>query len=232
MTDSIYSVQSARSSRYPLILFAIYAIVWIALAIAPLDRHDWLLENALVLIALPLTIMHHRKQPFTHWTYTLLWIFMLLHAIGAHYTYSKVPYDEWMRTLTGYRLNDLLGFERNHFDRLVHFLYGALLLPVFWELFAPHISGSQAMRYLLVATFITSHAGIYEVIEWAAAAFFGGDLGVAYLGTQGDEWDAQKDMGLAMLGTLGMVAFMVLRKTPADARGVTNAPPAAKLPTS
>lgn len=182
-----------------------------ALAISPLDRHDWLLENALVLIALPLVILRHRKQPFSDTTYTMLWIFMLLHAIGAHYTYAKVPYDEWMQTLTGHRLNDLLGFERNHFDRLVHFLYGVLWFPLFWELFAPRITGSKALRYLLVATFIVSHAGIYEVIEWAAAAFFGGDLGTAYLGTQGDEWDAQKDMGLAMVGTLFIVAWMVLR---------------------
>lgn len=211
MDHSIRATQT--NSIYPLILLALYAIVWIALAIAPLDRHDWLLENVLVLIALPLTILHHRKQPFTHRTYTLLWIFMLLHAIGAHYTYAKVPYNEWTQALTGHRLNDLFDVRRNHFDRLVHFLYGALLFPVFWELFAPHITGSRALRFLLVTAFIVSHAGIYEVIEWAAAAFFGGDLGVAYLGTQGDEWDAQKDMAMAMCGTLITVACMALAMT-------------------
>lgn len=216
-----------KSSAYPLILFAIYSIVWIALAIAPLDRHDWLLENALVFIAVPLTLIHHRKQPFSNRVYTLLWIFMLLHAIGAHYTYAKVPYDDWIQALTGHRLNDLLGFQRNHFDRLEHFLYGALLFPVYWELFSPHINGSRALRFLLVTTFIMSHAGIYEVIEWAAAAFFGGDLGVAYLGTQGDEWDAQKDMGLAMCGTLITVLCMTI-----GGAGVTNRQPAAKLPCS
>lgn len=203
--------RTQTSAIYPLILLAIYAVAWIALAIAPLDRHDWLLENALVLIALPLIIWRHRKQPFSNSTYTMLWVFMLLHAIGAHYTYAKVPYDDWMQTLTGHTLNDLLGFERNHFDRLVHFLYGVLWFPLFWELFAPRIGGSKALRYLLVTTFLMSHAGIYEVIEWAAAAFFGGDLGVAYLGTQGDEWDAQKDMALAMVGTLIIAAWMVFR---------------------
>lgn len=190
---------------------AIYTIAWIALAIAPLDRHDWMLENVLVLIALPLIIFRHRKRPFSNSTYTMLWIFMLLHAIGAHYTYAKVPYDDWLHAVSGHRLNDLFGFERNHFDRLVHFLYGALLFPVFWEIFAAHINGARALRYVLVAAFIMSHAGIYEVIEWAAAAFFGGDLGVAYLGTQGDEWDAQKDMALAMIGTLITAAIMLMR---------------------
>jgi putative membrane protein len=219
-------------NKYPLILLAIYTTVWIALAIAPLDRHDWLLENVLVVIAAPLIFIHYRKHPFTNRTYTLLWLFMLLHAIGAHYTYAKVPYDDWMQTLTGHRLNDLLHVHRNHFDRLVHFLYGALLFPVFWELFTPHINGSRALRFLLVIAFITSHAGIYEVIEWAAAAFFGGDLGVAYLGTQGDEWDAQKDMALAICGTLLTALFMALGMGFRGGLQVTNRWPTAKLPPS
>jgi putative membrane protein len=195
------------STTYPLILLGIYLIAWIALAIEPLYRHDWLLENVLPLIAVPLTVFTYRTLRFTNRTYTLLWIFMLLHAVGAHYTYAEVPYDDWIEALSGYRLNDLLGWQRNHFDRLVHFLYGFLLFPVFWELFAPRMKAPLALRYLLVITFIMSHAGIYEVVEWAAAEFFGGDLGVAYLGTQGDEWDAQRDMGLAMIGTLLMAGL-------------------------
>ncbi|MDB6060674.1 MAG: rane protein [Verrucomicrobiaceae bacterium] len=199
----------SETASFPPILLAIYVIAWIALAIAPLDRHDWLLENALPAIAIPLLIFTYRWQRFTNTTYTLLLVFMLLHAIGAHYTYAKVPYDDWFQTLSGHRLNDLLGLQRNAFDRLVHFLYGALLFPVFWELFAPHIDG-RGWRYFLVGAFITSHAGIYEVIEWLAAAGFGGDLGTAYLGTQGDEWDAQKDMAMAMCGTLLTIAIMLL----------------------
>jgi len=197
-----HSLSSQQTSLYPSILFAIYVATWLALAIAPLDRHDWLLENVLVAITIPLLVFGYSRYRFSNPTYTLLWIFMLLHAVGAHYTYAKVPYDNWLQALTGYRLDTLLHLQRNHFDRLVHFLYGALLFPAFWELFAPRIHGSRALKFLLVIAFIMSHAGIYEVIEWAAAAFFGGDLGVAYLGTQGDEWDAQKDMALAMCGTL------------------------------
>lgn len=191
-----------RNATYPLLLLSVYGIAWIALAIAPLDRHDWMLENVLPLIAVPLLIAFYRNYRFTDRAYTLLWVFMLLHALGAHYTYAKVPYDDWLQQLTGTRLNDMLGWQRNHFDRVVHFLYGALLFPLFWELFAPRIYGGLKLKNLLVITFMMAHAGIYEVVEWGAAAFFGGDLGVAYLGTQGDEWDAQKDMALAMGGTL------------------------------
>jgi putative membrane protein len=201
ITQPLSDIAKPQPATYPLTLLSIYVAAWIGLAIAPLYRHDWMLENVLPLLAVPLLIATYRWQRFTNRTYTLLFVFMLLHAIGAHYTYAQVPYDNWMQALTGHRLNDLLGLQRNHFDRLVHFLYGALLFPVFWELFAPRIEG-RGWRYLLVCAFIMSHAGIYEVIEWAAAAAFGGDLGVAYLGTQGDEWDAQKDMALAMCGTL------------------------------
>ncbi|MET0379695.1 MAG: DUF2238 domain-containing protein [Spongiibacteraceae bacterium] len=197
-----------QDSIYPLLLLASYGIAWIALAIAPLDRYDWMLENVLPLVAVPLLIIFHRKYRFSNCTYTLLWLFMLLHALGAHYTYAKVPYDDWLQHLTGQRLSDLLGWQRNHFDRLVHFLYGALLYPLFWELFTPRIRGGRALQHVLVVAFVMSHAGIYEVIEWGAAAFFGGDLGVAYLGTQGDEWDAQRDMALAMGGTLLMALIM------------------------
>jgi len=188
-------------STYPVVLLTIYGVVWIALAIAPLDRHDWLLENLLPLLALPLLAYVYRHHAVSRFSYTLIFLFVVLHAIGAHYTYAKVPYDDWFRALSGHSLNALLGLQRNGFDRLVHFLYGLLLFPVVWELFAPHID-KRGLRYLLVATFLMSHAGIYEIIEWLAAAGFGGDLGVAYLGTQGDLWDAQKDMAMACLGTL------------------------------
>jgi putative membrane protein len=204
------------TATYPLLLLALYGAAWIALAISPSDRHDWMLENVLPLLAAPLLIFSYGRFRFSNPTYTLLWIFMLLHAVGAHYTYAEVPYNDWTQDLFGHRFNDLVGWQRNNFDRVVHFLYGALLFPVFWELFAPRIRSGRALQYLLVCAFIMSHAGIYEVIEWAAADFFGGDLGVAYLGTQGDEWDAQKDMALAMLGTL--LAALIMQSTGAPHR--------------
>lgn len=221
-----YSAQSIAlrktdTTTYPLVLLGVYSALWIALALAPLYRHDWLLENVLPLIAVPLLIATYRWQRFSNRAYTLLFVFMALHAVGAHYTYAKVPYDDWLQWLTGQRLNDLLGLQRNHFDRLVHFLYGALLFRAFFELFAPHING-RGWRYLLVCGFLMAHAGIYEVIEWAAAAVFGGDLGVAYLGTQGDEWDAQRDMALAMGGTL--LALLIHLPSTRDSDRARNRP--------
>src|SRR3546814_3899896 len=114
-----------------------------------------------------------------------------MHAIGAHYTYAQVPYDAWSESLFGHPISSLLGLERNHFDRLVHFLYGLLITPTEIELVDTRVTQRGGWRYLVPFTFMASHAAIYEIIEWLAATWFGSDLGVAYHCTQGDVWDAQ-----------------------------------------
>lgn len=187
--------------RYPLTLLGIFLVIWIALAIDPLYRDDWLLENVLVFLAVPLLVLSARSLRFSAFTYTCLFAFFTLHVVGAHYTYAEVPYDDWFRSLTGASLNELLGFARNHFDRLVHFLYGLLVTPAAVELFAHYGRYPRAWAALFPFLFMASHTAMYEMIEWGAAVFFGGDLGQAYLGTQGDVWDGQKDMALAMIGT-------------------------------
>lgn len=187
--------------RYPLVLLAVYAVIWLALAIDPVYRNDWLLENVLVFVSVPLLVFTAQRLRFTNFTYTCLFAFFVLHAIGSHYTYALVPYDEWIRSLTGVSLNEWAGFERNHFDRLVHFLYGLLITPAAVELFAHYGRYPAVWAALFPAFFMSAHAGLYEIIEWGAAIWFGGDLGQAYLGTQGDIWDSQKDMAFAFAGT-------------------------------
>lgn len=190
-----------RAPSYPALLLITYGLIWAALAIHPKYRGDWWLENALVFVAVPLLGFYYRRLRFSNLAYTCLFAFFVLHSIGSHYTYAEVPYDRWLRSLLGFSLNDALGFSRNQFDRLVHFLYGALMLPAVVELLevkAP--PRGIGWRIALPILFITSHSVIYETIEWLAAEVFGGDLGQAYLGTQGDEWDSQKDMALATLG--------------------------------
>ncbi len=201
--------------RYPLTLLALFGLLWLALALAPVYRDDWLLENMLVFIAVPLLVTTARRLRFSNLTYTCLFTFFSLHAIGAHYTYALVPYDEWFQALTSGTLNDLLGFERNHFDRLVHFLYGLLVAPAAVEIFAHYGRYPRSWACLFPFLFMASHAGIYEMIEWVAAIVFGGDLGQAYLGTQGDVWDGQKDMAFAMAGSLiTIAAFAIAARLP------------------
>lgn len=192
--------------RYVAALLLLFGALWLGLAINPTDREAWMLENAL-LVALGLGLWaSHRKFLFSRVSYTLIFLFLCLHSLGSHYTYSLVPYDEWWKALTGETFNSLFGWERNHFDRLVHFCYGLLLAYPIREIFLRVAEVRGFWGYFLPLDFTLSTSAIYELIEWAAAAYFGGELGMAYLGTQGDVWDAHKDMALAGAGaTLAML---------------------------
>jgi putative membrane protein len=185
--------------RLPRILLGFFAAWWLLLAIAPRYREDWLLENLLVAAALPVAWRIHRLLPDS--ALLALFAFFCLHALGAHYTYSEVPYDAWSTALSGHSISELAGFERNHYDRLVHFAYGLLVTPAAVALIDARVAPRGLWRWLLPFCFMASHGAVYETIEWAAAAILGGDLGQAYVGTQGDVWDAQKDMALALLGS-------------------------------
>lgn len=198
--------------RYPLTLLVAFVAIFVALGIAPWYRQDWLLENLIVLIAVPLFALTCRRLRFSNLAYTCLFVFLVLHEIGAHYTYSEVPWRDWLGAF-GYQAGAPPG--RNHYDRLVHFCYGLLMLPIAWELFAARAQPRGLWRWLMPLLFVMSHSVIYELIEWLAAALFGGDLGMAYLGTQGDAWDAQKDMALAAAGAVvGTIVMVVTRPHP------------------
>jgi putative membrane protein len=179
-----------------------YLLLWLALAIHPADRQAWLLENALVIGLFVLLFCVRRLFRFSDQSLLLILLFLALHTLGSHYTYSEVPYNEWWRALTGHTLNSVFGWERNHYDRLVHFAYGLLLAYPIREFFLRIVEVRGFWAYFLPLDFALSTSALYELIEWGAAEIFGGDLGMHYLGTQGDIWDAHKDMALAGLGAL------------------------------
>jgi putative membrane protein len=191
-----------RHGLYVGILAALLGVLWAALAIAPVSRHDWVLENALLVVFVMALAATRKRFPLSRVSYTLIFLFLCLHTVGAHFTYSLVPYDEWWRRLTGNSLNALLGWERNNFDRVVHFSYGLLLAYPVRELLLRVASVKGFWGYFLPLDLTMSTSAFYELIEWGAAELFGGDLGAAFLGTQGDIWDAHKDMALASLGAL------------------------------
>lgn len=188
--------------RYLTLLAALFGLLFVTLAIAPHDRADWALENALVVVAVVAMVFSYKRLVLSRISYTLIFLFLCLHEVGAHYTYSEVPYDAWFQALTGTTWNDLVGWDRNHFDRLVHFSYGLLLAYPIREIFLRVASVRGFWGYFLPLDVTMSTSMIFELFEWAAAEVFGGDLGVAYLGSQGDVWDAQKDMGLATIGAI------------------------------
>jgi putative membrane protein len=170
------------------------------LAIDPLDRQDWFLENILALGLIVVLIATYREFPLSDLSYILLAVFLTLHSIGAHYTYSKVPLGFWIQ--------DLWDLERNHFDRIVHFLFGFLLAYPLRELFLRRVRVRGFWAYYLPISGIVALSGLFEIVESWIARLVSPELGVAYLGTQGDVWDAQKDMTMALVGAF--LAIMLI----------------------
>jgi putative membrane protein len=200
--------------RYLLVSSAVYAVFWAALAIDPHDRGDWALENVLVAVAALLLFFSYKRVLLSRISYTLIFIFLGLHAIGAHWTYSLVPYDETFHAATGYSFDEWMGWQRNHYDRIVHLAYGLLLAYPIRELFLRVAQVRGFWGYFLPVVLTMAASMFYELVEWGAAEVFGSELGIAFVGAQGDVWDAQKDMLLATLGALiamGVTALMNIK---------------------
>lgn len=195
-------------SRGVRVAAALYLALWAWLAVAPSDRSTWVLENALVVGFVIVLWCIRGVFRFSDVSLYLVLAFLTLHTVGSHYTYSAVPYDAWWQRLSGHSLNEALGWQRNHFDRLVHFCYGLLLAYPIREFFLRVVEVRGFWSYFLPFDVTLSTSAMYELIEWGAAELFGGDLGMHYLGTQGDVWDAHKDMALAALGAL--IAVLII----------------------
>lgn len=175
-------------------LAAWYALVWVVTAVGPVDRHDWVLENLLVVAMLAVLVGTYRAFPLSDLSYLIITLFMTLHAVGAHYTYSEVPLGFWMR--------DTFGFARNPFDRVVHFSFGLLMAYPIREVFLRVANARGFWAYYLPLDVTLAFSALYEIMEMVIATLVAPGTGDAWLGTQGDVWDAQKDMGLAALGAL------------------------------
>ncbi len=180
--------------KYQIFLLIVFAAVWIWAAINPIYPHDWLLENYLVFIFVPVILISAWYFKLSNVSYTLLTAFMCLHVIGSHYTYAEVPF--------GYILQDWFNADRNMYDRVVHFSFGFLLAYPIREVFMriSKAKGFWAFWFPIELTFAFS--AIYEVIEWLTVLSVDPSAGLAFLGAQGDVWDAQKDMLLAGIGAV------------------------------
>lgn len=192
------------NNRFALVLLVVFLLIFVALGISPSYRADWLLENLIVFLGLPAIIALHRHVPLSRVSYSMIFVFLVVHEIGAHYTYAQVPYEAWLESLTGHDTNENEGWRRNYYDRIVHFLYGLLMTYPVREIVLRVSRARGFWAYLLPLLVVISTSTVFELLEWAVAIVFGGDLGIAYLATQGDVWDPQKDMALAALG--GVIA--------------------------
>lgn len=186
------------------ILVFIYIIEFIVLAINPVDRITWIAENTPVVIIVWLLIATYKKFKFSNLAYIFMFVFIYLHTIWGHYTFANVPF--WFIT-------DLFWFERNHFDRIAHFTVWFYAYP-----FAELLARVYKIKYKFILFFfplffIISIAWIYEIIEWIYADLAWGQSGIAFLWSQGDIWDAQKDMLADSLWALfSMGVYFAVRK--------------------
>jgi putative membrane protein len=208
------AVAATRLPAVPCACLAVFGVVWTALAIAPRFRADWLLENYPTFVAVPAVLLGYRRFRFSDRAYVQGTAFLVLHTIGSHYTYSEVPLGDAFR--------DAFGLARNHYDRFVHLAFGLLLLRPVRELgFRRREPGAFATLYFSVAGIALWSAG-YEIAEWLTARIVDPAAGTAFLGTQGDPWDAEKDMTCALAGAVvaaGVEAFAERRgRRPAGRR--------------
>jgi putative membrane protein len=173
----------------------IFVIFWIALAVNPVDPGIWALENILVVTVFPVVLWLDRHYDFNNLTYLSLTAFVILHLFGAHMTYNNMTYFIWY--------SDWFGWRRNYYDQVIHFLFGLMVFVPFFEVFY-HQGISRRLSYLLAFLFITSIGAGYEILEWLSMEVFcpkPQDICLEQL-TQGDIWDAQKDMLFAVIGSV------------------------------
>jgi len=172
----------------------VFLAVWANSLIGTSDINNWWLENVLTFLSLFFLAYTYRKHQLSDLSYLLIFIFLCLHVYGSKHTYAENPFGYWMK--------DALHLARNQYDRIVHFGFGFLLAYPMRELFLRWLKAPTWVAWLLPIEISLSVGAFYELIEWAVADIFFKEQGAAYLGTQGDVWDAQKDVFLALLGAI------------------------------
>jgi putative membrane protein len=165
-----------------------------------------------LVISIPLLVdLRENKLPF--YTFLALTIFILFHIIGARYIYSYVPYNDWFLQSIGFDVDQLFNFNRNHYDRFIHFLFGLLFSPYVFYI-VKKLLVTKDLRWILFVTWLTIQtiSMFYELFEWALTLVMTSDAAEYYNGQQGDMWDAHKDMSLALLGSIIFVMYVIIRK--------------------
>lgn len=187
--------------RLPLILLGIYLVECAVLAVHPYARDVWFAENLPMWIIVAFLAATYRLFRFSNTSYVMMSVLVFLHTIGGHYSFERVPF--------GF-VTDLFGFARNHFDRVSHFSVGFYAYPIAEFIYRKGYSRSKGLLAFTGITAIFTVAAVYEIIEWWYAASADPAAGIAFLGSQGDVWDAQKDMLSDGLGAICASLYFLL----------------------
>jgi putative membrane protein len=187
-------------------LLALYSALFIVLAIEPVDRPTWFAENFTVwLLIATMLILRAQEIYFSNTAYAMMFVLVYLHTIGGHWTFANVPFN-WV--------TDFFGFQRNHFDRIAHFSVGLYAFAIVEWLHRRQLVANRFLLFAFPVCVIASVAAMYEIIEWLYAALANPEAGIAYLGSQGDIWDAQKDMLADTFGALVATRLYFLIRKP------------------
>lgn len=184
---------------------AVFLLIWVSTLMGTSDLYNWFIENAMTVASLAFIIISYRYFQFSDLTYGILTLYLSLHVYGSMYTYAENPFGYWMK--------DVFGFERNHYDRLVHFCQGFLLAYPLREMFMHWLKWPRGAGWVIPILISLSSSACYELLEWGVADIMFPEQGPAYLGTQGDVWDAQKDTFVAFAGAvIASTAVSVLNR--------------------
>ncbi|MDF2960067.1 MAG: hypothetical protein K0S39_1802 [Paenibacillus sp.] len=188
-----------KSNRLLQAVLAAYTVFWAVMAIEPFNRFNWFLENLLVFATILVLAVTYRSFALSNWSYLLIAVFLSLHTFGANYSYNTTPLDSWLR--------ELFHTERDGYDRIVHFSYGLLLAYPIRELFVRTVGQIGFWAYAMPVVFVLASGAFYELIEMWVAFIVAPEIGTLFLGTQGDPWDTQHDIELALYGAV--IAMML-----------------------
>lgn len=191
----------------------IVIVVMLLASINPLEWSSYLLHQTGTLLFMAMMLLAYRYLKLSTHAYVLAMVFLLIHIIGARYLYSYVPYDDWSQALIGFNISDCFAWQRNMYDRLVHFSYGLLLFAAMFEgLKASFCLSSSRQLIAITLMFNMASSMLYELFEWGIAMTLSAEDAESYNGQQGDLWDAHKDMALALVG--GIISAVVYKVTP------------------
>ncbi len=197
------------SKYFPHLLLTVYVLEFIVLAFNPTDREVWKTENLTIIpIVVALIIFYIRGVRFSNISYALMSVLIYMHTIGGHYTFALVPFD-WF--------DNLFGFERNMYDRVAHMTVGFYAYPMIEGLIRYKVVNKKWFAYVASFAIIPAIAAIYEIFEWRYAVSADPSAGIAVLGSQGDIWDAQKDMLMDTIGgAIGAALYFIVSRVKGD----------------
>jgi len=192
-----------RKIKFCLLLFLIISLIFSC--IHPVYPDEIFLQHTATYLMIGFLIFVLVKNNLTNKSFFCFVLIVVIHIIGARWNYSNTPYDKWLNSVFGFSIDKFFDFKRNQYDRFVHFMYGFLLIIPISEIYTAWFKFQKKTSYHIAFLFVLASSLVYELIEWLVAIVLSPEQAEAYNGQQGDFWDAQKDMALAMFGAIIMI---------------------------